>query len=311
MLSTVAERIYWVARYLERIESTARLISIYDKLLFDLPRSEKLSWYSLITINSLDDAFSRNYSVRDERNIVKFMLGDRSNPSSVVSSLEAIRENVRTTRDVIPGETWELINELSLYVQENLSQGIGRRRRHEFLDTIVQSCQQILGFWSGTMPRDEVWAIVTLGLNLERADMTSRNLDAGSTMLIEVADDEQAVNSAQIVLGTILRSVHAHQSYLRSMRTSVKTREVAGYLLDDRSFPRSVGFCLDRIEGCCGYLPNSDDLQQQVAQLRDKAVTEMGDEFSLQQFRDYLNRMQIRLGALHQTIANSWFPANP
>lgn len=311
MLSTVAERIYWAARYLERIESTARMISIYDNLLFDLPRSEKLSWYSLITINSLDREFNRQYTVRDERNIVKFMLGDEINPSSVLSSLRAIRENVRTTRDVIPGESWELINELSLYVQENMDQGIGRRKRHEFLDTIVKACQQILGFWVGTMPRDEAWAIVMLGLNMERADMTSRHLDVGSAMLIEVADDDQAVNSVQIILGTVLRSVHAHQSYLRSTRSSVSTRQVIQYLLDDRTFPRSLGFCLNHIEASCRSLPNSKPLQEKIAQLRQKAVEEINEEFSPQEFREYLNRLQIRLGGLHQTIANSWFPANP
>ena len=92
MLSKVAERVYWTARYLERIESTARLISIYDKLLFDLPRSVHLSWYNLITINSLDEAFTERYGVRDERNVVKFLIGDESN-SSFRAFLYALHKN--------------------------------------------------------------------------------------------------------------------------------------------------------------------------------------------------------------------------
>ena len=76
MLSKVAERIYWSARYLERVESTARLLSIYDKLLFDMPRRVNLGWYNLIVINSLEDDYNSRYSVRDERNVVKFLLGD-------------------------------------------------------------------------------------------------------------------------------------------------------------------------------------------------------------------------------------------
>ena len=114
MLSKVAERIYWTARYLERIESTARLISIYDKLLFDLPRNVQLSWYNLITINSLQKDFSDRYAVQDERNVIKFLIGDESNYSSIISSLKAVRENVRTTRDVIPSDVWYTINELNL-----------------------------------------------------------------------------------------------------------------------------------------------------------------------------------------------------
>ncbi len=157
MLSRVAERVYWTARYLERIESTARLISIYDKLLFDLPRSVQFSWYNLITINSLEGDFNNRYSVKDEHNVVKFMIGDQDNPCSVFSSLQAIRENIRTTRDVILADTWELTNELSLYVKDNLQLGIKRSNRHEFLENIIKGCQQILGLLYGNMPHDAAW----------------------------------------------------------------------------------------------------------------------------------------------------------
>ena len=114
MLSKVAERVYWTARYLQRVENTARFICIYDTLLFDLPRHVKLSWYNLIIINSLEDDFVQRYAVADERNIVKFMVGEETNPASIVSSISYLRENVRTTRDVVLEETWELVNELSL-----------------------------------------------------------------------------------------------------------------------------------------------------------------------------------------------------
>lgn len=105
MLSKVAERVYWTARYLERAENTARLIQVYDNLLFDLPRNVDLSWYNLITLNSQQIDFEDRYKVHDERNVIKFLVGDESNPSSIVSSLALIRENVRTTRDVVPEET--------------------------------------------------------------------------------------------------------------------------------------------------------------------------------------------------------------
>ena len=85
MLSKVAERVYWAARYLERVESTARMLSIYDTLLFDLPRQVNLGWYNLIVINSLEQDFNERYSVQDERNVVKFLVGDDTNPSSIVT----------------------------------------------------------------------------------------------------------------------------------------------------------------------------------------------------------------------------------
>ena len=112
MLSRVAERIYWCARYLERVENTARLVSVYDNLLFDLPHDFNIGWYNLITINSGEQAFDERYKIRDERNVVKFLLADDTNFSSMLVSLKMVRENMRTTRDVVPQETWELINEL-------------------------------------------------------------------------------------------------------------------------------------------------------------------------------------------------------
>ena len=72
MLSRVAERVYWTARYLDRIENTARLIDVYNKLLFDLPKGVNFNWYSLITLNQSDKTFNEQYSVRDEKNVVKF-----------------------------------------------------------------------------------------------------------------------------------------------------------------------------------------------------------------------------------------------
>src|SRR5690554_4031656 len=109
MLSKVAERLYWAARYLERVENTARLVSVYDKLLFDLPQDVNISWYSLVELNSATDLFHERYRIQDEHNVVKFTLADDTNPGSMLSALDLLRENIRTSRDVLPVESWEHI----------------------------------------------------------------------------------------------------------------------------------------------------------------------------------------------------------
>ncbi len=308
MLSKVAERVYWTARYLERIESTARIISIYDKLLFDLPRDVKLSWYNLITINSAQDDFNERYSVRDERNVVKFMLGDTHNSGSVISSLDAIRENIRTTRDVVLEETWELTNELSMYTRENLQQGINRSKRHEYLDNIIKGCQQILGLLYGNMPHDAAWEFLRLGRNLERADMTTRNLDAGSAAIIELAVDDSAVNVHQIIWGNVLRSLNAELSYRRSMRCAVKGNAVVQYLLEDSAFPRAIVHCYNALIDSCSRLPNSRALVTQLTKERNKLKKSPKHEKLDEPLRDYLNTLQIQLGNIHQKISEIWFP---
>ena len=162
MLSKVAERLYWTARYIERVENTARLVSVYDNLLFDLPTEVDISWYNLITLNSAGELFEERYRVRDERNVVKFMLADDTNPSSLLMALKSVRENVRTTRDVLPIESWEMINALYIFARENIQQGINRKARHEFLAQIIKGCQQINGLMTGTMSRDDPWQFLRL-----------------------------------------------------------------------------------------------------------------------------------------------------
>ena len=112
MLSKVAERVYWLGRYLERIENTARLINVYGNVLLDLPRPAKLVWESLVAITGSQETFAERYSRADERNVVKFYLADRSNPPSVLNSITYARENARTVREIVPANTWEAVNDL-------------------------------------------------------------------------------------------------------------------------------------------------------------------------------------------------------
>ncbi len=307
MLSRVAERIYWASRYLERIENTARLISVYDKLMFDLPKNVGLGWYNLITLNSAEEAFKERYKNQDERNVVKFLLGDDTNYSSVASCLKLARENLRTTRDVIPAETWEMINELHLFVVENLQQGINRSQRFNFLDGIIQSCQQIQGLMVGTMPRDFVWYFMKLGRNIERADMTTRILDAGARAERQILEDADAINSQQIIWGNVLRSLGADQSYRRTVRASVKSTQVAKYIIEDPAFPRTITYCLSAIEDSLKSLPKHEIVLKEVTKIRNQIIknvdySDLGEPMII-----FLNDMQLDIASIHSLITNNWF----
>lgn len=307
MLSRVAERIYWAARYLERIENTVRLISVYDKLMFDLPRSIGLGWYNLVTINSAENVFHERYKVQDERNVVKFLLGDDTNPSSVASSLKFARENLRTTRDVIPAESWEMINELHLFVTENIQQGINRSQRYNFLDGVIQSCQQIQGLLVGTMPRDFVWYFMKLGRNIERADMTTRILDAGVRVQLQVWSDEDAINSQQIIWGNVLRSLGADQSYRRSVRASVKSEQVVRYIIEDSAYPRTLAYTLSALVDSLERLPKHEAVLRDVHNVQAATLTSVDYSDLGEPMKDYLNDRQLDIAAIHKSISDNWF----
>lgn len=306
MLSTVAERIYWTARYLERVENTARLVNVYANLLFDLPRAVNIGWYSLVELNSGVTYFEERYKNKDERNVIKFVLADLTNPGSMMSSLHQVRENIRTSRDVVPIETWELVNELKMFAEENIQSGINRGQRHEFLESIIKGVQQINGLLGSTMSQDAAWQFLRVGRNLERADMTTRILDAGAAFLLNVEDDKTA-NLAQIVWGNVLSSVSAYVPYRRTMHTAVKGGEVAEFLLEDKYFPRTVRFCLDHMDDAVGEIPNSAAVQKSIRSVRKKAFDQVDYEKLDQHFRDYLNDLQLDIASLHTSIVENWF----
>ena len=130
LLSRVAERIYWAARYLERAETTSRLARVYGNLLLDLPRGSGLTWDVLVQITGGGDLYRELHPNPSVDTAERFFVADRDNPSSVRSSLQFARESVRTTRDIVPSEAWRSINELCLWVTQELDAETSHRRRY-------------------------------------------------------------------------------------------------------------------------------------------------------------------------------------
>jgi len=174
MLSRVAERLYWTARYLERAENTGRLVRVFSSMMLDLPNGVGLNWRQLVDVSGAHEYFDRNYRSSGERNVIKFMLSDTDTQGSVISSLAMARENIRTTRDLVPSEGWEHVNELYLFARKKLTGKTLLKDRHEFLSEIIMRCQQITGLLAGTMSHGPAYQFVRVGRNLERADMTTR-----------------------------------------------------------------------------------------------------------------------------------------
>ena len=184
MLSRVAERFYWMARNIERAENTARLLNAYNLLMLDLPRGVGLSWSQLVDISGSQDIFASRYRRASERNVLGFILSERDNPGSIITCVSMARENVRTTRDIMPSEGFEQVNELLLFVRRRLASRNANKNVYNFLAEVVQRCQGITGLLAGTMSHDAAYQFVRLGRNLERADMTTRVLDVGAGALM-------------------------------------------------------------------------------------------------------------------------------
>lgn len=311
LLSRVAERVYWQARYLERAENMARLLHVFSALQLDLPKGTKLGWQSLIQITGHDTYFSTKYKQENERNVVKFLLAEK-NGISLVDMLVSARENARTTREIMPTEAFELINGLHHFARDHAEKGLHRAERNNILEQIVSRAQQIGGLLAGSMSRDEAYSFVRLGRSLERADMTTRIIDVDAQKLmpqleVEGAEPEAREPYDNILWMNVLRSSSAYQMYRQHVQERVNGADVAKFLLQNEQFPRSAAHNLTTLTKVLAKLPNSGKVTWQVNKTR--RLVRNADLQGLMQrgLLEHLDQVQQEIGKVHYKIADTWF----
>ncbi|MGZ5051984.1 MAG: alpha-E domain-containing protein [Methylobacter sp.] len=306
MLSRSAERLYWLARYLERTENIAGLVSVHMNLLMDLPNGVEMGWRQLIRINASEGQFYEKYKTATEQNIARFLLSDENFSGSLFSSLRAARENIRTSRDLLPDEAWEQVNEMYLFVKDNKDAVSNRSSRVALLNEILKGSQRFTGLLSGYMSHNHPYRFIRLGKNIERADMTSRILDLASLLLADSRSEDMRQYEA-ILWVNILKALNAHLMYRQHVRSSVNGDDVLNFLLQNPDLPRSVSCCIAEIFVCINALPNSDGLLKDVLHL-DEYVKAINIQQTTQtQLRIILDDLQNKLAELHNRIANNWF----
>ncbi len=306
MLSRVGERVYWLARYLERVENTARLINVHTALLMDLPGDLEINWYTLVQIFDGQKNYNEVHDVVDENNIMQFLIVEKENPVSLINSLLAMRENTRTSLDIIPEDTWEQVNELYLMVKDSMPAISNRYRRQKMMLSIMERCQTICGILGNHMSRNDAFDFIQIGKYIERADMTSRILEMTSLLLSDARSD--SLKKYEGILWTdLLRALSAHQMYLHAKSGSIKAHKVLSFLIKNDEFPRSLFYSIDAISNYLKHLPRSEQLLATQAQ-----IVEQIDAYDLKNIPSdqvylVMDKFQAEMTKLHQTISSTWF----
>ncbi|MCU0758106.1 MAG: alpha-E domain-containing protein [Steroidobacteraceae bacterium] len=312
MLARVVENVYWLARYLERAENTARLVNVNTNLVLDLPAGFAPGWMLLVDISGGREVFDalggRAEDANTERRVVRFLLSERQNAGSLVSSLRMAHENARTLREVLPSEVSEQLNEFYAEFTRDIANGINKRTRFEFLKQTVLRLQTLAGQLDGTMNRNDAFTFLQIGRNLERADMTSRIVDVRSAQLLPAETPElRPFDTVQWM--SVLKSLSGYQMYRLRMRSRVRRADVMQFLLRDDQFPRACGFCLERISDALRGLPRSAEvlaLLDDAARFLGVANLETLDQAGLHELVD---RLQLEIQGIHDGIAKSYFPS--
>jgi len=263
MLSRTADHLFWMARYMERAENTARMLDVnYQTAL--LPQSEavaELGWRGLLSISELSVDFQRRYGEIDAEKVMAFMVSDPENPSSIVSCLRAARENARAVRGTLTTEVWETTNQTWLEFNRLLDDGTLPNDPAEVFEWVKFRSHLSRGVAVGTMLQDEAFHFVRIGSFLERADNTARMLDVKfhdvDSDFYGQADDRD--NEYEFYhWSAILRSVSGFEVYRKVYRNVIQPEKVAELLILRSDMPRSLAHCMSRIVSNLRYVANAN-----------------------------------------------------
>ncbi|MFM9938963.1 MAG: alpha-E domain-containing protein [Hyphomicrobiaceae bacterium] len=310
LLSRNAEALFWLARYLERGASLARVIEMQSSF---GSHDREAGWSWLLTLHSDEPRFQERLEV-STANIVSFYLTDAANPTSIRSSIHWARENARALRPFIPLEMWAQLNAFHQQIEHLGADAIVPSRLPRTCAEIRAGCLAQIGIADGTLYRDEGYQFFKLGLMIERADQTSRLLDvkfaqgAKSARSPDPADDF-------VFWSTILRTAAAYQVFHRLEPASADAERVARFLVLNPSHPRSLGFCVREIGDALSLLRGSFGLAAANACLEASEVLTEGllsagrDKALLVRLHDFNDWVQRALIDLTADIAKAFFRA--
>lgn len=232
MLSRIAESLFWIGRYVERADDTARLLDVHVQILLEDPWAEEdLACRSLLSV--MDRPEPPTDVEVGRQHVLDVLAYDRGSQSSIAGALVAARENARRAREIVSTELWECLNaswnQLPVHMRPS--------RPHDFFAWVRERAAIVTGIMESTTSRDETWHFMVLGRSIERADMTARLLTTRAL-----------AGSAGPSWATLLRSCGAHEAFLRTYRGNASDERAAGFLLLDRLFPRSIVYALNEAE---------------------------------------------------------------
>lgn len=307
MLSRVADNLYWMARYLERTENLARLIDASASVMLDLPRRLSPGWQPLITITgnqALYDAMAGDYA---ERSVLRFVVSEAENPSSMLTSIARAREIARTVRDILPREVWEQINELYLYVGEHAGEASVKRTRYAFLGHVIRCTQTLTGMFDGIFSEGDALSFLTIGRNIERADMSTRIVDVRAAAMLAAGREEELLPFESVLWMSLLRSLSGYQMYRLRTRERVYGAGVVRFLLADDHFPRACVCCLHRVEDVLHRLPNSQPLLRRTRRMRRAIRRTRFESLDQGQLHGFIDRLQLSLARTNDELARIYF----
>jgi len=316
MLSRTADHLFWMSRYMERAENTARMVDVtcQTDLLPQSDAAAELGWRGLVAISELTGDYQSRYGDIQADRVIRFMVADGHNLSSIYSCFRAARENARAVRGALTTEVWETMNQTWLEFNRLLREGEMDRDASALLEWVKLRSHLSRGVAVGTMLEDEALRFTRMGSFLERADNTARLLDvkfrAGESDVYGAADERDGAYDFYH-WSAILRSVSGFEIYRKVYRNVIQPDKVAELLILRPDMPRSLAACVHQVVGNLSMVANEQSAETLRRAGRLQADLQFGriDEILATGLHVYLTQFLERINEIGSGISEDFLVA--
>jgi uncharacterized alpha-E superfamily protein len=313
LLARYADCIFWLARYVERAENLARILDVNETFSRDTRGGQ--NWRSIVQLNSDEERFFATHDTASVHSVVKFYVIDRDNPTSILSTIRYARENARTLRPLISTEMWVQLNVFYNSLTGLSAADLAPGRLAALFATIKEACQTHTGITEGTFFRDQGWYFYQIGRYMERADQTTRLLDIKYHLLLPSPSDVGSpVDVSQ--WNALLRSAAGYHAFRRVHAASTTPARVAGFLLLNPAFPRSVHHCVREVGRLLGEvksqyaLRRGNDVAEELDRLQAVLATLDVSTILSRGLHEFLDTIQRQLIAITRELSVAFFGFN-
>jgi uncharacterized alpha-E superfamily protein len=310
MLSRVADSLYWMSRYLERAEHTARLIDVnLHQMLDQSSQDAPLSWVRLLDnlhvpppANETNTAYS----------IIQALTFDTSTNASIMAYIAGARENARQVRELISSEMWEQLNRLFLQVKRTSMEEVWYTEPHVFLASVKEGIHLFQGITDATMNHSEGWHFIRVGCFIERAVATATLLDVHFRDLLEVEQNDASEPLDYLGWVGLLKSCAAFEAYCKVYTATMSPRNIAEFLLLSAEFPRSVHFAAAMMQVALQAIARSTNTrhagraERLAGRLRAALDYDQIEEIMSSNLHAYLENIQRQCGQIHSAIYQAY-----
>jgi uncharacterized alpha-E superfamily protein len=313
LLARFAENSFWIARYVERAENLARILDVNETFARD--EHGESDWLPILRLHHDEESFNARYRKVNAASVARFYIIDGQNPNSIRYSIRAARENARSIRHLISLELWTQLNVFYNWIAGVKSRNVKLSDLSRLCGKIKEGCQLHYGIATGTLYRDQIWSFYRLGTFIELCDQTTRLVDIKYHALLPrgATDVGSAIDVAQ--WNALLRSASAYHGYRRVYPQEMTPATVAGFILLDPRFARSIPHCVREIRNSVTGLLGNAELKHVT--FAPKVLDELGelagwdvDKVIAFGLHEYLDDVQLKLIDLGEAITDTFFLAS-